>query len=177
MTLQLNIDRNIAEPSYFLIHKNQLHMTAARVRSSYPHPAAVPRDNRGRFDFASTKTTFTVDLVERRYLYFQIVRPSWELAKYRTSRGHLGIASYASIRPTRQTLPFPVNMHEDRTRVWYIACRRFVISNWSIGRYACLLTSRYGMPPRHKVYRGPKMCTYRKHFDSFVLMIVETLCP
>lgn len=60
---------------------------------------------------------------------------------------------------------------EDRTRVWYIACRRFVISNWSTGRYACLLTSRYGMPPRRKVYRGPKVCTYRKHFDSFVLMI------
>lgn len=70
LTLQLNIDPNTAEPvAYFLIHENQLHMTAARVRFSHPHPAAAPRDNRGRFNFASAKTTFTVDLVERRYTF------------------------------------------------------------------------------------------------------------
>lgn len=87
------------------------------------------------------------------------------------TRGHLAIVGSIDARSTRQTL-FSLNMHEaDARGSRASSCRRFAISNWSVGRYAltACLKSRHGI-----TYPRERLSTTHVHV-SHILQLLKVV--
>lgn len=164
---QPNIDAlEYRRPVYFLnrnpVAHDEQHVCVCHCTLHLYPPLFL--DDHGQLDFASAKTTFTIDrLVVRRYFTFKSHWPSRESSYNIIHRADTSGSSFASIRSVDTLLP-EYAWEADARGSCASSCR-FAISNWSAGRYAlaACLKSRRGINRLREV----KLIACQQHVHVF----------